>query len=262
MDQTRIICQLVGEWMFHKGIDNFKNEIPEEFWQPILQQIAFDIYETARKDILGGVDLDMIINNAENAVGTTYEKIINQLEQNGQLKKSKEEILKQSNLNDYVEETHAKDEGMSEEQEELEKRYMTLALYLKSFPPEKVAKLVKNLDTEEKGHIMTYIRMDDLEQRVDPILYNQYLEKFHNSLPKVQEKKSRQVILNKINRAFANVQKEDILKKFAEERLNVKNFIMQAYNGKILDDNEKTSVFSQELTNVIVDYLSKCDFSS
>ena len=66
MQQTQIICQLVGEWMFHKGIDNYKNEIPEEFWQSILQQIAFAVYETARKDILGGADLDTIIKNAEN----------------------------------------------------------------------------------------------------------------------------------------------------------------------------------------------------
>ena len=41
---TVLICQLVGEWMYHKGIDNYKNQIPEEFWRPILQQIAFAIY--------------------------------------------------------------------------------------------------------------------------------------------------------------------------------------------------------------------------
>ncbi len=262
MQQTQIICQLVGEWMFHKGIDNFKNEIPDEFWKPILQQIAFAVYETARRDILGGADLDTIINNAENAVNSSYEQMITQLEQTNKLKKSKEEILSQSNLNDYVEENHAKENTLSEDQEETEKRYMTLALYLKNFPPEKVAKLVKNLNTEEKGHIMTYIRMDDLEQRVDPILYNQYLEKFHNSLPKVQEKKLKQNIMNKINKAFSDVEKENILEYFAGERTNVKNFIMRAYSGKIFDEGDDNAMFSPELRDVIVDYIAQCDFST
>lgn len=262
MQQTQIICQLVGEWMFHKGIDNFKNEIPEEFWKPILQQITFAVYETARRDILGGADLDTIINNAENAVNSTYANMITQLEQTNRLKKTKEEILNQSNLNDYVEENHSKEEGLSEEQEEMEKRYMTLALYLKNFPPEKVAKLVKNLNTEEKGHIMTYIRMNDLEQRVDPILYNQYLEKFHNSLPKVQEKKSKQILMNKLNKAFSDIEEENLLQYFSCERQNVKNFIIAAYSGKILEGGEDSTVFSPELRDVIVDYIAQCDFSS
>ena len=262
MQQTQIICQLVGEWMFHKGIDNFKNEIPEELWKPILQQIAFAVYETARKDIVGGADLDTIINNAENAVNSEYANMITQLEQSGKLKKSKEEILNQSNLNDYVEENHAKEEALSEQQEEIEKRYMTLALYLKSFPPEKVAKLVKHLDVEEKGHIMRYIRMEDLDKRVDPILYNQYLEKFHNSLPKIQEKKSKQILMNKVNRAFAGVDESIIIQHFSKERANVKNFISDVYNGKILDNGEEELAFSPELRDVIVDYITQCNFSS
>ena len=144
----------------------------------------------------------------------------------------------------------------------MEKRYMTLALYLKNFPPEKVAKLVKNLSTEEKGHIMTYIRMNDLEQRVDPILYNQYLEKFHNSLPKVQEKKSKQILMNKLNKAFSDIEEENLLQYFSCERQNVKNFIIAAYSGKILEGGEESTVFSPELRDVIVDYIAQCDFSS
>ena len=27
-NETLLVCQLVGEWMFHKGIDNYKNQIP------------------------------------------------------------------------------------------------------------------------------------------------------------------------------------------------------------------------------------------
>lgn len=102
MQQTEIICQLVGEWTFHKGVDNYKNEIPEEYWKPILQQIAFAVYETSRRDILNFSDLDAIINNVEYAVNSVYKNCIEQLDKNGQLKKSKEEILKQSNLNDFV----------------------------------------------------------------------------------------------------------------------------------------------------------------
>ena len=46
VNESVLICQLFGEWMYHKGIDNFKNQIPQEYWRPILQQIAFAIFET------------------------------------------------------------------------------------------------------------------------------------------------------------------------------------------------------------------------
>ena len=47
LQQTEIICQILGEWLFHKSIDNYKNEIPKEYWRPMLQQIAFVVYNTA-----------------------------------------------------------------------------------------------------------------------------------------------------------------------------------------------------------------------
>ena len=104
--------------------------------------------------------------------------------------------------------------------------------------------------------------MQDLEQRVDPILYNQYLEKFHNSLPKVQEKKSKQILMNKLNKAFSDIEEEAVLQYFSGERANVKNFITDAYSGKILEGGENSTIFSSELRDVIVDYIAKCDFSS
>ena len=102
LQQTEIICQILGEWLFHKGIDNYKNEIPKEYWRSMLQEIAFVVYNTAKLYILSEKELEVLLNNVEEAVNATYEKLITKLEADGILKKSKKEILKQSNLENYV----------------------------------------------------------------------------------------------------------------------------------------------------------------
>jgi len=78
-DQTILICQLVGEWMYHKGIDNYKNQIPQEYWEAILQQIAFAIFEAAKNGVNNGESQDNIISLAENAVSSRYKALIEQL---------------------------------------------------------------------------------------------------------------------------------------------------------------------------------------
>jgi len=65
IDETILIIQLIGEWMFHKGIDNYKNNIPQEYWEHISQQLSVEIYESAKKSIAKGDTTEETINNVE-----------------------------------------------------------------------------------------------------------------------------------------------------------------------------------------------------
>ena len=207
-NETILICQLVGEWMYHKGIDNYKNQIPQEYWKPILQQIAFAIFESAKAGVTQGKPSNEIVDLAENAVNESYKALIQQLANENKLSKPVEEILSQSNLHDYVEQNYNEENALSSGQEEKDLKLMTMALFFKSIPSEEVTKMVKLLGEKEKQQIIVYMQMPDLEKYVDPVLYNQYLEKFHNFMPKVQRQKRRNSMFSKINDAFAHIEPE------------------------------------------------------
>ena len=248
-DETILVCQLVGEWMYHKGIDNYKNNIPQEYWEPILQQIAFAIFENAKNAVNEGKTQDEIINIAESAVVTTYQELIEQLAQENKLTKSVDEIMHQSNLKDYVEQNYA-EEDVTPAQQEKDLKMMTMALFFKTLPPDEVGKLVKLLDEEQRRQIVTYIQMPDLERLVDPVIYQQYLEKFNNFMPKVQQKKKRNSMYNHIADALENVEEDDFKTLIQNERKNVKNFLLRIYSGKINEED----IFPLDLANTIINY--------
>ncbi|MCQ2958222.1 MAG: hypothetical protein MJ180_04900 [Candidatus Gastranaerophilales bacterium] len=248
-DETILVCQLVGEWMYHKGIDNYKNQIPQEYWEPILQQIAFAIFESAKNAVNEGKPQDDIITIAENAVNATYHDCLQQLANENKLAKSVDEMMNQSNLHDYVEENY-KEEEVSPVQEEKDLKMMTMALFFKSLPPDEVGKLVKLLNEEQRRQIVTYIQMQDLEKLVDPVIYNKYLEKFNNFMPKVQQKKKRNSMFSRINKSFENIKENDLNILISKERKNVKNFLLRVYSGKIKEED----IFPMDLTNTIIDY--------
>ena len=249
INESVLICQLVGEWMYHKGIDNYKNQIPQEYWKPILQQIAFAIFETAKNSVLAGENQDMIIDKAQAAVETSYRGMIEQLAKENKLTKSVDEIMNQSNLNDYVEQNY-KEQELEPKQEEKSLKLMTMALFFKSLSPEEVGKMVRLLGEDERREILTYINMPDLERLIDPVIYNQYLEKFNNFMPKVQIKKKKASMYGKITEALSCLSENEFYKIIANERKNVKNFLLRVYNGKMSEEE----IFPLDLANEIAEF--------
>ena len=250
-EDTILVCQLVGEWMYHKGIDNYKNQIPQEYWKPILQQIAFAIFETAKNGVLNQIGQDAVIGEVEQSVMGAYKGMIEQLAQEGKLSKSVDEILSQSNLQDYVEQNATQE--MTPEQTERDLKLMTMAMFFKTLPVEEVGKLTKMLDENSRRQITTYLSMPDLERLVDPGLYNAYLEKFHNFMPSVQKQKRKESLLAGITSAFENISKNEFEKIIKFERKNVKNFLLRIYDGKMYEED----LFSSDVSNMIINYATQ-----
>ena len=47
-EQSVLITQIIAEWSFHKSVDVIRSGIPQQYWDPIMQKIAFTIYEIAK----------------------------------------------------------------------------------------------------------------------------------------------------------------------------------------------------------------------
>jgi len=157
--------------------------------------------------------------------------------------------MHQSNLQDYVEQNY-NEETITPAQEERDLKLMTMALFFKSLPPEEVGKIIKNLGENERRQLGTYMDMKDLEKLVDPVIYSQYLEKFHNFMPKVQQKKRREAMYSEMSNLFGNISRDHLVHITNNERKNVKNFLLRIYDGKISEED----IFSQDLMKVVVDY--------
>ena len=248
-DETILICQLVGEWMYHKGIDNYKNQIPEGYWKPILEQLAFAIFEVSKNSVIAKDTPTETIDKAQAAVETAYRTMMEKLAAENQLTKSVDEIMHQSNLNDYVEQNF-NETPEDPKREEKDLKLMTMALFFKNLAPEAVGKLVKMLGEDERRQLGVYINMPDLEKLVDPVIYNNYLEKFNNFMPKVQQRKSKKSMYDKFSAAFSSVTEGQLLQLISNERKNVKNFLLRVYNGKMSEEE----LFPLDLANEIINY--------
>lgn len=50
-DQAVMITQIIAEWSFHKSVDLVRSGIPQQYWDPIMQKIAFTILKSRNKPL-------------------------------------------------------------------------------------------------------------------------------------------------------------------------------------------------------------------
>ena len=52
VDQAVFITQIIAEWSFHKSIDLIHSGILPQYWDGIMQKIAFTIFEVAKQAVI------------------------------------------------------------------------------------------------------------------------------------------------------------------------------------------------------------------
>ena len=82
IEEAQIICQLIAEWTFHKGVDLAHSEIPQEFWDSILQKIAFTVFEVAKQGIERKIQTNRLIEVVERHVNKVWQRCVNDLLEN------------------------------------------------------------------------------------------------------------------------------------------------------------------------------------
>ena len=51
-DQAIFLTQIIAEWSFHKSVDVIRSGIQPEYWDGVLQKIAFTIFEVGKNTII------------------------------------------------------------------------------------------------------------------------------------------------------------------------------------------------------------------
>lgn len=78
-EQATMITQIIAEWAYHKSIDLIRSGIPQQFWDQILQKIAFTIFEIAKQTFKQGLPQDQILQMIEHHVKKIYLDSITEL---------------------------------------------------------------------------------------------------------------------------------------------------------------------------------------
>ena len=98
-DQAVFITQIIAEWSYHKSIDLIHSGILPEYWDGIMQKIAFTIFEVAKQAVIKKIPQDQLLQAVEHHVVKVYKQSIEELEQKGVIdKETKDRAENQSNI--------------------------------------------------------------------------------------------------------------------------------------------------------------------
>ncbi len=266
-EQAIFVTQVIAEWSFHKSIDLIHSGIDEQYWNNIMQKIAFTIFEVAKQAIIKEVSQEQLLQAVEYHVVQVYKKCIDELEQKGVInEETKEHAESQSNIDAMakkaVEEQVKKNEAKIEEadskrrevvrkreearrQRKLEKekeatagcitkrqiKLMSLAMFLKILSENQVKSILSRFTNEDAQLIVYYMNMANLEGQVDSDLLINCLMEMKETLP-VKRRLTQENVMSDLLRLYKSNPRENIEKIIKNERPLVKRFIAQAYDGE------------------------------
>ena len=71
-EQAVFITQIIAEWSFHKSIDLIHSGILPQYWDSIMQKIAFTIFEVAKQAVIRKIPQDQLLQAVEHHVVKVY----------------------------------------------------------------------------------------------------------------------------------------------------------------------------------------------
>jgi len=233
-DQAMMITQIIAEWSFHKSVDLVKSGILSDYWDGIMQKIAFTIFEIAKQTMQNGVETDKILQIVEYNVGQAYEEALAELKNNGIINESLyESAAHQSNIDEMMDQIQEEKDAAKAAGNSDAKilKLASLALLLKQVSQEKAQIILSKFNTQDAQLIIQYMQTPDLEQKVDKNIAMKCLREMKTNLPE-PKKVNANKILSKINDLATEKGKMNIDVAIKKERANVQFFINNAYEGE------------------------------
>ncbi len=274
VEQAVFISQIIAEWSFHKSIDLIHSGILPQYWDSIMQKIAFTIFEVAKQAVIRNIPQDQLLQAVEHHVNKVYAESIEELQQKGIIdEETKNNAESQSNIDAMAKQAQAEAQKQQEEearkaqeaQAEAQKRreekrakrqhtsahpsktpvvpqgisqkqmkLMTLALVLKILSQDKVTTILNKFDSNDSLAISQYMNMANLESQLDGDLVNDCLKEMREYLP-VKRKLTKENVLGDLLRIYQTNPREKVERIIKNERPLVKRFISKSYDGEFED---------------------------
>ena len=269
-EQAIFITQVIAEWSFHKSIDLVNSGILPQYWDSIMQKIAFTIFEVAKQAIIRKIPQEQLLQAVEHHVVKVYKASIEELEQKGLINEEvKNRAESQSNIDAMAKQAQeAQMQAQQQQQQEMQQKasdkeeskqrreekrqqrkmhkqmqnmqggitnkqmkLMTLALVLKILSQDKVTTILNKFDSKDSLLISQYMNMANLESQLDGDLISSCLKEIRDFLP-VKKKLSQESVLGDLLQIYRKHSREKVEKIIRNERPLVKRFISKSIDGE------------------------------
>ncbi len=262
-DQAMMITQIIAEWAFHKSVDLIRSKLPQEFWDPIMQKIAFTIFEIAKQTFKQGLPQDQILQLIEHHVKKTYLDAIAELKDKGLIDLGlMEQASKQSNIDAMMQQMN--DEQAAAEQQAAQQgaqqsgtapsqgqasntdsqvqggsspkimKLATVALLFQKMKQEKVQTFLDKFNPDDAQTVIKYMGMQDLDSRVSVSTTLKCLNEIRTNLPKPQELSPSKLVL-KLQKVTEGIERQQLEQMLKPERMKVKRLVFNALEGEFYE---------------------------
>lgn len=232
--QASLITQFIGEWIFHKSVDIIRAGIELKHREGILQKIAFTVFDIAKKAVERDMPQEQLISLVEAQVKKCFEKAIDELKQKGILsEQTTQNALTQSNIDamavEQVEAETAQDIAIMSDEKII--KLASLAVLIKNFPTEKLKNILQKFNKPERDVLMKYLKMEDLEEKLDMRATMRCLEEMKSALPETVVV-SYDRAYKKMCKIVKNSSKEAIFNIIDNDRPLIREFVDACYMKK------------------------------
>lgn len=258
-DQAMLITQIIAEWSFHKSVDLIKAGILPDYWDGVMQKIAFTIFEISKQMISKGSNQDDILQVVEHQVKKTYQEALDDLKSRGAIDEVVwDRAAHQSNIDEMMNQIQQEKEELAKETETEQAnhnenskilRLASVALLLRKVSQDKVQTILNKFDVMDAKTVIQYMQMPDLENKIDKGIAMKCLQEIKVNLP-TPKFISPTKILEKMNVVFENIPKEQVNQIIIKERPQVKEFVKKAREGEYLK-------LPPKIANLIAEHLGE-----
>ncbi len=255
-EQAMLVTQIIAEWSFHKSVDVIKSGILPEYWDGIMQKIAFTIFEIAKQMITQNAPQEEILQVVEHHVKKTYQTAIEELKQKNVINdQTFEKAAHQSNIDEMMQQIQEEKQLMEATEENPQAaqdntkilRLASVALLLKQVSQDKVRAILNKFSQNDAQAIIQYMQMPDLEQKVDKNIAMKCLQEIKTKLPEPKFVNPDK-ILAKMHNLLSKTTGAKLEQITFKERSNVKEFVAKAIDGEY-------SKMPSKVANIIAQHL-------
>ncbi len=254
-EQSITITQIIAEWSFHKSVDVIRSGIPQQYWDPIMQKIAYTIFEIAKQTFSQGLPHDKILELIEHHVKKSYLEAITELKNKGAIDEGlMEYAASQSNMDRMAQEMQAQQGGAAPQDNssaanmpgqsagpidfpKVDSKVLklaTVAMLFKKMNQDKVQAILDKFGPEDAQTVIKFMRVPDLAERVGAQNALRCLKEIKTTLPKNTDITPHKIIL-RIKRFTSKYTNKELDTMLIRERMGVKRLVFNAMEDKYYD---------------------------
>lgn len=275
LDQAVMITQIIAEWSFHKSVDLVKSGIPRQYWDPIMQKIAYTIFEIAKNAFHQNLPQDQCLQVIEHHVKKTWVDCIAELKDKNLIDEElMQQASSQSNIDQMAQQQVEMEQAQIEEQAQMQAeqgyteaqplpqpeqvpvpqqpqpqvpaapkqdykvlKLATLAMLFNRMRQEKVQTYLDKFSNSDADTVVKFMGVEGLDNKIDPNATMQCLNEIQENLPGggLSPDLTKEAIIERVQNISQYFNKSQLEQNLRLERNKVRRFVFTAIEGEYLE---------------------------